>query len=85
MPVVFKIWGCFLLGHFEKVMDYLEQANIPIYEGTHGMLYLLRAAVPMALTPSINRQLLSHPRYQALLEKHGWDDAWRDNSDGGGQ
>jgi len=31
-----------------------------------------------SITPSIRRQVTSHPRYIALLAKQGMDDAWRD-------
>ncbi len=65
-----KIWGCFLLGHTEKGMDYLE-ARVFSPSG-------LRVVVLYPLTPSIIREVTSHPRYQALLAAHGMDDAWRD-------
>ena len=67
---IFKIWGCFLLGYTEKGLDYLEVAdNYPFF---------LRLTVLYPLTPSIIREVTSHPRYQALLAAHGLDDAWRD-------
>ncbi len=67
---LFKIWGCFLLGHIEKGMDYLEQADF-LPGG-------LRIMVTYALTPSIIREVCAHPRYQALLANHGVDDHWQE-------
>ncbi len=67
---VFRVWGCFLLGDIEKGMDYLEQANLFV-DGLRNLLLC-------ALTPSIQRQVTSHPRYIALLAGHGMDDDWRD-------
>ena len=67
---LFKIWPCFLLGDIEKGMGYLEDAGFNVAA--------MRALVPYALTPSIQRQVTSHPKYMAILASHGMDDAWRD-------
>jgi|TARA_Y100000310_G_scaffold341907_1_gene442815 TolB-like protein len=70
LALIFKIWGCFLLGYIDKGMDYLEQARMAPQGLRVGLLY--------ALTPSIIREVVNHPRYQAELARHGLDDAWRD-------
>jgi TolB-like protein len=70
LQLIFKIWGCFLLGYIEKGMDYLEQLN--------PSLYNLRVFALYALTPSIIREVTSHPRYKALLAAYDMDDDWRD-------
>jgi len=51
-------------------MDYLEHAG---YDP-----FFLRVTLLYALTPSIIQEVTNHPRYKAVLEKHGLDDAWRD-------
>ena len=71
LNVQFKMWGCFLLGYIEKGMDYLEKSD-----------YLpasLRVPLLYPLTPSMIREVTSHPTYRALLAKHGIDDEWRDD------
>jgi TolB-like protein len=69
MPL-FKIWGCFLLGYIDKGMDYLESLDFaPAF---------FRTVALYALTPSIIREVTSHPRYKAILAKSGMDDVWRD-------
>ena len=57
---LFKIWGCFLLGHIDRGLDYLEAANFDTL--------FLRVMCLYALTPSIQREVTSNPRYQALLD-----------------
>lgn len=70
LMVLFKIWGCFLLGYIEKGMDYLESSD---YDPA-----LLRTVALYALTPSIIRTVTDHPRYKAMLAEEGMDEAWRD-------
>jgi hypothetical protein len=38
----------------------------------------LRLTALFPLTPSIMREVTSHPTYQGMLASHGVDDAWRD-------
>jgi tetratricopeptide (TPR) repeat protein len=68
---LFKIWGCFLLGHIERGMQYLEAANFPPFQ--------LRVLVMYALTPTIRREVTSHPKYQALLRAHDTAEDWNDH------
>lgn len=66
---LFKIWGCFLLGHTERGLDYLEQGNFDSF--------FLRVMCLCALTPTIIREVTSHPRYKALLDARNVGDEWR--------
>jgi len=66
---VFKIWGCFLLGHIERGFDHLEAVGFNPAA--------LRILVLYPLTPSMIRDVTGHPRYPKLLESWGLDEAWK--------
>lgn len=50
---LFKVWGCFLLGHIDRGIDYLETGN--------SSPFALRVSSLYALTPSIIREVTNNP------------------------
>ncbi len=73
LPLWYKFWGCFLLGDIERGIDHVEA-----YVVTEPGAPMLRLNAVRVLPPSIQRQVVQHPRFQAVLEQLGTDDRWRD-------
>jgi len=65
---LFKAWGCFLLGHFDRGFSHGGGFNA----------FGLRVVLLYPLTSSQKKQVMSHPRYQELLNQQGSDNSWRD-------
>ncbi len=65
---MFKFWGFALTGDLEQGIDHLEgllETNLAI---------LVRVNTQRVLPTSIVEEVERHPRYQALLKRHGVDD-----------
>ena len=72
IPLLYKYWGCFLLGEIEKGLDYVEE-NLSRGAPASNLRITLRDALPQ----SIYEQMEVHPRFQAILKQFGIDDTWR--------
>ena len=64
-------WVCFLLGDLDAGIDYLEE---DIRLGAHPAVF--RSNIGEVLPQSMLRRLEEHPRYRAILERFGIDEAW---------
>jgi hypothetical protein len=67
-----RYWVHFLLEEFDRGLDYLEE---DVRRGAHPAVF--RSNIDELLPESSMRTLESLPRYQALLQTFGIDDAWR--------
>lgn len=70
---LYKYWCCFLLGDIEEGIDFLEE---DVKRGAHPAVF--RSNIGEVLPLSILREVEQHPRFKAILQQFGIDDAWRD-------
>jgi len=74
LALLYKYWGCFLLGDIEDGINHLEEA---VNQGADPAW--LRVQVSRQIPQSRMREVEQHPRFQAILKPLGIDDAWRDD------
>lgn len=76
---IFKYWGCFLLGDIDGGIKYVEEA---ISRGVSTLQPVDAAFVSLqgtwCLPPSVALRVERHPGFQAIMQRFGVDDAWRD-------
>ena len=71
MMTIYKFWGCFLLGEFERGMNHLEATAAQGF-GASG----IRLNATRVLPASISRAVVDHPRFKNLMAQYGVDDGW---------
>ena len=67
-----RYWVHFLLDEYDRGLDYLEE---DVRRGAHPAVF--RSNIDEILPESSMRTLESLPRYKAILQTFGIDDAWR--------
>ena len=66
-----RYWVMFLLGDIERGLDHLEE---DVRRGAHPAVF--RSNIGEVIPPSIVRRIEQHPRYRAILQRFGIDEAW---------
>jgi TolB-like protein len=71
LPVIYKVWGSFLLHDLDRGQDYLEEY---VNQGGFGFRVQLQRMLPQSVIDELN----DRSRFKDLLKKNGSDEASRD-------